>query len=353
MAPYDFFDQPPNSLLDDPEVKSTFEDDNQIADPSIVVCTILCYLGIPPALWKSAIELLLQAVAEQYRSAYGIAQAEKEFRAWKDKFIGYSVIKVIKTILEFSAEGKLSFVPVTKLAPRTVVLQKRLQGYLIEKGAKLAAQQMIAQMLRKAILVTELVFAGGCLAKCTAEAGGLAIVQMTRTVAEGVVAALEVINGVGKVANAIGVAVFVRPLLVAKATFDQSNWFLDGLSADLTRDINATFGILWLTKIQSLKPDDFLVFVSKSMSNAGIPKTLLRDISHGLAKAASAKHGFAAIFLPPEIFKAETQRQRISTIQAIESMKLYEFIQYLTQEGHLRFQVSPEKIADQELGFGQ
>ena len=332
-------------------VNDTLESNREVPEPAILVCTLLCYLGIPPAMWKSAVEFLLLAVAEQYRSAYGIAQAEKEFRAWKNKFSGYSTLKVLKLILEFSTEGKLSFIRVSKLAPSTVLLQKKLQTYLVEKGAKLAAQQVAAQVLRKVILVTELAFAGGCLGLCTAEAGGRAIVKMTQTVAAGVVEAMNIIDGVGQVTFAIGVAVFIRPVLVARASIDQSNWVLEGLPASLTRDLNATFGILWVTKIRDLTPDGFLAVVSSPLASLGIPTTLLRDISSGLAEASPPKHGLVGIFLPPEILQADTQRQKSDTIQRIETMKLYEFVQYLAEKGYLRFKTSPEVIADRELGF--
>jgi len=331
-------------------INDTRESNRQIAEPEIVVCTLLCYLGIPPALWKTAVELLLRAVAEQYRSAYGVAQANKEFRAWKNKFLGYSALKVLKLVLEFSCHGKISFIPVTRLAPATATLHTQLQAYLMRQGARLGAQQVAVQVLRKVVLVTELVYAGGCLGKCGVEAGARAIVRLSQAVADGVVVGVAVIDGTTKLVRGVGVAVFVRPVLIARASLDQSNWVLQGLPDNLMRDLNATFGILWMTRVKDLTPDDFLGFVANSMGSIGIPQTLLRDISRGLANSSPPEHGLAGIFMPPEILRAEADRQKRATIQRIESMNVYEFVQYLSEQGYLRYRESPEVVADRQLG---
>jgi hypothetical protein len=40
-------------------LNDTLEGNREVAEPTIVVCTLLCYLGIPPAAWKSAVELFI------------------------------------------------------------------------------------------------------------------------------------------------------------------------------------------------------------------------------------------------------------------------------------------------------
>lgn len=322
----------------------------EIAEPGLVVCTVLCYLGVPPSILKTGIELVVRAVSEQYAEAYGVAEGQKQFRAWKKKFLPFSAVKGLKVIFEFSALGKISIVPITRLYPKATVLQKQLQDYLIRKGAKLGAQKAVAQVLRKVVLVTELAFAGGCLAKCTAETYARMLLLTTKIMADGIGVALDLIEGIGRIANEFGVAVFVRPLMVARATFDQSNWIISGLPDQLARDLNFTFGFLWMTKIKDMNPDQLLEFLGRSMLGAGVPKTLLDEIVRGLAEAKPPQHGFAIIFFPPEILQAENRRQKMATIQSIQALKIYEFIQYLAQNGYLRFKIDPQAIVDQQLG---
>ena len=255
-----------------------------IADDNFKVCVVLCYLGLPPSLLKTGVELFVRAVAEQYRATYDLAKADKEFRCWKEEFRAYGVVKTIKHILSFAVRGKFSFIPVTKLAPKTKILQEMLYRFLVKRVAKSASLALAEQVLRKVTLVVELGFASACVAKCSAEAYARLLLQLGEYIGQGVVVGLKIVEGLAGVAREVGVAVFVHPLLTARASLDPYNWTLSDQLPDLTRgDIQAVALYVW-TKVKDLKPDDFPQFMTTPLSVLKIPANLLQDMALGVER---------------------------------------------------------------------
>jgi hypothetical protein len=260
-------------------------------DPSFLVCMVLCYLGIPPSLWKTAVELFLRAVFEEYRVAYDQARAEAEFRSYREEFRLYTPFKVLKLILTFAVQGKVGLVPIRTAAARA--LQRRIMAFLLARGASAAAIATAEQVLRKVAIAIEAVFVAGCAIYCGGTAYVRALLEMTAAVSEGLSAVADILHGLGQAfADIVG-----RSLAVAEATMDPANWDLSALPPRARGDVFALGLYLW-ARLDRTNADALLRHVGRPLATFTIPPALVGDIAQSMSQAATARTGFVIEFTP-------------------------------------------------------
>ena len=187
--------------------------DLRVDDPNFLVCLILCYLGIPPAIWKTAIELFLRAVWEEYQATYDREQAEKNFYSFRLDFQLYSTFKAMQTVLTFAIQGKIGLIPIRAAAAKK--LQERIIQHLLAKGASMAALGVVEQVARKVVIAVEVVFAAGCGIYCGSIAYAQTMVELTEYMALGIAATVDILETFGAVVGAALTSIIARPILVS------------------------------------------------------------------------------------------------------------------------------------------
>ncbi len=302
-----------------------------VDDPSFLLCLILCYLGIPPAIWKRAVELFLQAVWEEYRALYGERAARPRFRSYRDEFRTYSAFKVLKTILTFVVHGKIGFIPVRAAA--AVALRRQLEAFLVRSGATVAKLAVAEQIARKVAIAVEAAFVAGCAVYCGGLAYARLMVEMSQVIAEGIVNAMRGLEIVGEIAGSLLTQIFVRPVLVARAMVNPMNWDLGPLPTRTRAHLNVIGFVLW-SNMGVNDPDQFLTNVSRPLNSYPIPD-VLREIAEDITTTLNRRGGFYALVqFTPEL---------------IGGMSLLTLVRTLQEWHLLRFRRSPEAIADELL----
>ncbi|MDH3445990.1 MAG: hypothetical protein OEN50_18845 [Deltaproteobacteria bacterium] len=302
-----------------------------IDDPAFLLCLILCYLGIPPAMWKSAVELFLRGVWEEYRETYGEEAASENFRSYKEEFRLYSPVKVIAAILTFVVQGKVGPIPIRTAA--AAALRRQLEAYLIRRGATVAGLAVAEQVARKIVIAVEVVFAAGCAAYCGGIAYANAIVDMTQVVLEGVATAMKVLETVGGLIGSAVTGIFVRPLLVARATVNPLNWEWTDMPSRSRGNLNVVGLIIW-SNMGVNDPNEFAANVTKPLNEYPIPD-ILDDVAEDVTSALGKRGGFyGMVEFTPEL---------------VGGMSLLRLVQMLDEWKFLKFKQSPEMIADEQL----
>jgi hypothetical protein len=304
--------------------------DTRTEDPNFLLCLILCYLGIPPAIWKSAVELFLRAVWEEYRGTYDQARAEREFRSYREEFRLYTPFKTVKLILTFAVQGKIGPILIRTAGARA--LQARITAYLIERGATAAGLAVAEQIVRKIALAVEAAFVAGCAAYCGGIAYANAIIETGTAIIQGIAETADVL---GRVAHGALVGLFLRPVLVARATVDPVNWDLEALPSGVPRNDIAVLGTYLWWNLEPDNPDRFLANISRPLSSYPIPSSLLQGIATTLTNVVNRRGGF--------------NQSMVFTPQLLQQMTPLMFVEFLKDWRLLQHRRDPGLIADEVL----
>ncbi|MCC9076843.1 hypothetical protein FKZ61_012065 [Litorilinea aerophila] len=311
--------------LDTPE-----EPDTGGQDPGFILSVVLCYLGIPPSLWKTVTEELLQAVWEEYRETYDEAAAQEKFRSYRRAFYAYSPFKILKLVLTFAVQGKIGIIPVRSEAARRLQAQimKRLMAY----GATEAGIKAVEAVLRKALLIVELAFLGGCMLLAFAEKLGQAVLALIEGMVKGIEITMEFGRIMGGLGRGILEQIFLQPLLVARATLDPANWQLSTVTPGLARDLQEFGRAIW----QEIEGDDLDTLLAKqdlAIEDYPLDRALLQRVVDGI-NADMAAWGSG---------------QQL-TLEEVSAMTPLALVRFLHSQKLLTFVAHPETIADELLG---
>jgi len=300
-----------------------------VDDPNVLVCLILCYLGIPTPAWKRLVGFMLRAVYEEYKAAYKQEEAEQKFKSYRQAFTAYSPINMIKSVLVFATEGKLAMMPVVKTAIGKK-MQERLLEFLLARGATIATLGVAAQIAKKVTVAIELAIIAGCAAYCGGTALGKkigeAVDTMVAGLAERLEAGAEIASSIG---NAIATGLVTRPLYTARATVDPVNWDLGAMGGRTRADIGVLGAFLW-SQMETEQAEPFLRNVNRPLSSYPIPSELIRDIAGGMSAAVKGRTGWDVVFTPSLI-------RELSPITFVQMLKDYKL---------LTFKKDPSAIAE-------
>jgi hypothetical protein len=304
-------------------------------DPGLLLCAALCYIGLPPSIWREVMELVLNAAWEEYKSEYGQLVGEWKFRRLQYALQRhYSPIQTLYFVLSFVGEGKILTRPVTAAA--AMAFRDQLLKMLIARGASQAALATAAQIARKVVIAIELAIAAGCSAYC----GSVAYAQTITELTVGLVQVLAVTTKAGQVVGGLLSAMvegaLVRPALLALSMVDVENWDLARLPPDAESPM-AEAGVFFTTSIQG----ETLAELMSSLAVPIIeyPPGVAGNVAQVLSVIAEERAALGEDPLP------------ISPLQAVQYAP-FEIVKMLHDEAYLDFVQDPEDLVDLFLGGG-
>jgi hypothetical protein len=159
------------------------------------------------------------------------------------------------------------------------------------------------------------------------------VLALTESIAEGLAATANVLSGLGQAGRGLMAQVFVRPLLVARATVDPLNWDLSLLPSGTVRNDVSVLGTYLWVRLEPDNPDRFLANITRPLSAYPIPTALVDSIVAGLERTVNARSVFRVTF----------------TRDLLLSLTPQTFAQFLADWRLLRFRQDPERIADEAL----
>ncbi|QHT70502.1 hypothetical protein GXP67_29550 [Rhodocytophaga rosea] len=162
-----------------------------------------------------------------------------------------------------------------------------------------------------------------------AEAAVNGINQIGAGLASGV-AAIQAVGGIGQ---AILSGMFVRPVVIARASLMPSNWNLSALPSRSRAHLTMLGAVMNL----SGSPDQMLAYMSRRMSSLPI-QPLINEMSGDIVQALQAR-----ATTPDRI------RAAYMSPQFIGGMTVLSFIRTLHEYGLLQFVRPPEAIADEMM----
>jgi hypothetical protein len=303
-------------------------------DPGLLLCAALCYIGLPPSIWREVIELVLNAAWEEYRSEYGQLAGQVKFQRLQLTLKAYTPIQTLYFVLSFVGEGKILTRPVTAAA--AMAFRDQLLKMLITRGATQAALATAAQIARKVVIAIELAIAAGC----SAYSGSVAYAQTITELTVGLVQVLAVTTKTGQVVGGLLSAMLeealVRPALLALSMVDVENWDLARLPPDAESSI-VEAGVFFTTSIQG----ETLAELMSSLAVPIIeyPPDVAANVGQVLSVIAEERAALGEDPLP------------ISPLQAVEYAP-FEIVKMLHDEAYLDFFQDPEDLVDLFLGGG-
>ncbi len=305
--------------------------DSRVDDEGFLLCLALCYLGLPPSLWRTITNYFLEAVSAEYREQYGEAKGSQEFQDFKIAFQSWSTFNKFKALITFLAGegvvGKLALKSVAAQLVRTKIVE-----LLARAGVKSGAIAGASQIVRKFAIFLELAWIAGCGGYCGSMAYANAILTFSKVVTDAAIAFLDVASALGQATNSLMVTIFVRPLVVSKAMLDPSNWDTTPMGRGALV-LSLLGNALW-PKLKADNADDFLANVMKPMSSFNFPPSAIDEIAKEMTNAFNARGGFQVTF----------------TSVLILDLTPLTFVQLLRDWRLLRFKKDPEQLADEALG---
>jgi hypothetical protein len=305
-------------------------------DPSLLLCFILCEIGVPPAIWRDVTGLMLKAVWEEYRETYGELQGQTKFRAFQLAFKAYSPIRAVQAVLTFIVQGKVGLVPIRTAG--ATALRKQMEAALIKRGATSAGIIAAEQIARKVVLVIEAAIAAGCLTYCSAAAYAQTIEELTVQLAQGLAAGVRALETAGEIIGGIGAsfaeAIIVRPLLTAIASLDSFNWDLSHLPSTLAKQDMLVLGQYWSAQLKGKEGDALFAEISKPVSSDPEAAELVR---HVITEIVEEREELGLDPLP-------------ATVDEFIEARPFQVVSMLYDEGYIDYVVEPSEIVDEMLG---
>jgi hypothetical protein len=304
--------------------------DDRVDDENFLLCVALCYLGLPPSIWRTITNCFLEAVSAEYREQHGAEKGSQEFEEFKALFQTWSTFNKFKTLANFLAGEGI----VGKLALKSagaVAVRARILELLVRLGVKSGTIAGASQILRKVNIYLELAWLSGCAGYCGSMAYANAVLSFAAVVGEALSKYIDVANAAGQALQAGIAAAFFRPVVVSRAMLDPSNWDTTPMGKDALM-LTLLGNAVW-PKLNAKDPEAFLANLIKPMSSFGFSPSVLSDVAAAMTRAYNARGGFQVTFTPTLIM----------------DMTPIAFVQFLKDWRLLRFNKDPQQIADEEM----
>lgn len=321
--------EPPPPARAGKEARTGSRIDSRVDDPNFLLCVALCYIGLPANLWRTIVNEVLEAVSAEYRETRGDVRGSQEFEGWRATFQTWSTFNKFKFVIGFLGESRIG--PMVIRAAAAQAARKRALALLARAGIRSGSLAAASQIIRKVNVYLELAYAAGCGMYCGGTAYAKAIIDFSTSAMEAVASFVRIAGEIGKTGRAILTQLFVRPVLVARATMDPSNW-------DTTVMPSAALVVLLLgrslwSQLQSDDPNAFLANIGRPMSRFRIPRSAIEEIATKMTNTVNARGGFQVTFTP-ELILGSTP---LTFVELLKDWRL------------LRFTRNPEQIADEAL----
>jgi Domain of unknown function (DUF4157) len=307
-----------------------------VQDPGLLLCAALCYIGLPPSIFRELFELFLKAAWEEYRSEYGQLAGQWKFQRLQFALQRhYSPIQVLYFVLSFVVEGKILTRPVKAAA--ATALRDQLMKMLITRGATSAALATAAQVARKVVIAIELVIAAGCGAYCGTVTVAQTMAALTVGLAQVIAATTKVLEStggiVGGLASLAGEAL-ARPVLLAWSMLDVENWDVAHLPPAAGPDM--------------LAAGEFFSSEAQGETLAELMNSLARPIIDYPPDVADLVWQVVSVISEERTDLGEDPLP-LTPQQALR-LAPFEFVKMLHDEAYLDFVQDPEALVDFFLG---
>lgn len=372
------------------------EEARTLASPGLGVCVLLCYLGLPPAKWKGVVSEWLTGVWEAYSAAFDPQSAAENYEEFKSVLRARSLLDVVKMVLKFVVEGKISTkifdkagapggltvieielnvlngsfalkrelvsgqemlgktagklskvnVPgkfagqiAKKLAVPLKAVRERLLRKLFALGVKEAALGIALRVVSKVLLVTDLAFAGICVTECSAQVIAREIEELTSAIAEAINAVTLFVRQAAKL--------LALPFLIAKASLMSGNIeFQGGLPGPLQQRFHSLILWLWLNENN---PDGGAMITQLAMTpvrQIGPGATqMLGEVIEGLTLYYQGQQG-------QSLNQVENMALRTEIEGQVKDFSTLRLVNYLVERGVIHFIKDPKLLAQQALESG-
>jgi uncharacterized protein YjeT (DUF2065 family) len=298
-----------------------------VDDPSFLLCVALTYIGMPPGLWRVIVNAMLKATSEEYKERYGDERGLREYIVWENGFKAFDGLNKLKAILVFVVEGKVGPFPLPGMAARAI--QEPLKKWIIARGVSLAAMETGLQVVRKVLIVLELIWITGCVAFCGSMNLTKSLIDFSAAAGNAYPDVLDAINSAGAAVT----SVISRPILYVRAVVDPANWDTSpvGNGGDILLDIGKS---VW-TQASPNDAEKFVLTITKPLSAYSIPAASIQKLVDALTAAIQAKGG---------IFKGFAFSPKF-----ILDRSPADFIQFLKDIDLIKFKRAPEDIVTEAL----
>jgi hypothetical protein len=302
--------------------------DSRSDDDNFLLCLALTYLGLPPETWKTIVSHMLEATSEEYKEQLG-AKGPEEYEKFKTDFKAMSAINKFKKVIVFIADGTVGPAGTMYIKnTRAVALRAAVIRWLERAGIRMGVLEGASQIVRRVSLYLELVYLSDCAAYCAGTIGAKTIVDFSVN-AMAVVGTSAQVVGQG-ITDAL-TAVIARPVLVARAMVDSSNW--DTTPMPTGALVVKLLGNSIFSQLKSSEPDTFLVYMGHQISTFKIPPTAIAEAAAAMTKTIQTRDGVRVVFTP----------------QLIEGLTPLAFAQLLKEWSLIKFIKDPALVADEQL----
>jgi hypothetical protein len=306
--------------------------DTRMEDPNLILCTLLCYIGLPTPVWKKLIEMFLEAVWEDYKARSATEQKAREgYAAFRYSMRGYGAFNLFKLVVIFIVKGEIGPAGVSRFA-KVEAIRRAMLALAVKLGAKLAALELAEQIVRRVSLYLEGAIFANCAGYCYMEQFAKTMIEFFGAFFEALSETENLIASAGNLLQITAGNVVVRPVLLARASVDPTNWDTSLLPRPTNADFSFVGNHLW-RKLQANDLEALIVNLGKPMSTYAVPASLVAALASGLQAVVNARKGFQVTFTP----------------DLIGGMSLLQLVQFMTEWGALKFKRDPAAIADAEL----
>ena len=292
-------------------------------DPNFLLCLALCELGVPPSLWRTVVNEILRAVSREYRDRLGEMRGSQEFESWRAAFTIMSTFNKLKAILGFLGESRIG--PLVIEHPAAQAIRRAVLARLAERGLESAALEVASQIIRKVAIAIEVAIAAGCTTYCGATAIANALLDFTSAAINAIAGFVDTLSAIGAgLAQAI-----TRPILVARASMDPTNWNLSALP----ERSRAHMGAIGFAFRLTFTPDSFLASMARPLSSYNI-QPILGELAQDISTALQARGGFAQLVtFTPDFLRG------LTPLQLVDILKDYRLLSFVQD---------PEVLVDQQ-----
>ncbi len=301
--------------------------DQQIEDPNYLLCLALCYIGLPPDLWKVIVSNIFQAVFEEYKFQYGEIKGSDAYEEARYFFASWGLFTKLKFIVCFLGESMIG--PITINSTKAQALRTSLLSILKKAGIREATFITASQIIRKVAFAIEIAWVSGCALYCGASELAKAIIIFSKQMSDAVIQIAKTGRQIAKVGKKALTNLISFPVLVAYYKMDPLNWDLSAFPERSRRHLSIIGHAFRLV----FSADDFITHMTRPLKTYKI-NDIITDLSIDINALLNKKGYNQTIKFTPTF---------------IGELKPIEFINILKDYNLISFYKSPESLANKQL----
>jgi hypothetical protein len=211
---------------------------------------------------------------------------------------------------------------------RAVALRAAVLRLLQRAGIRMAVIEGASQIVRRISIYLELVYLTDCAAYCAGTICANTIADFSVNALSALASATQI---VAQAASMAVTAVVVRPVLVARAMVDSSNWDTTPMRSGAL--VVQLLGNSIYAQLHSDDASEFLTNLSRPISSFKVPPSTIAEAAAAMSKTVQTRDGVRVVF----------------TQKLIEGLTPLTFVQLLKEWHLIRFIKDPVQAANDAL----